>query len=74
MKPSRSSASTFPPLPEKDWAVDGSLGGTGQSRNINPIGMTKGAKGIEPEAFWRRLQTKHDQIAAAEQRWETGIV
>jgi len=60
----------FPPLPEKDWAVDGSLGGTGHSRNINPIGMTKGTKGIEPEAFWRRLQNKHDRIAAAEQRWE----
>ena len=60
----------FPPLPEKDWAVDGSLGGTGRSRNINPIGMTKGVKGIEPESFWRRLQVKHDQIAAAEQRWE----
>ena len=54
------------PLPPKDWAVDGSLGGTGRSRNINPIGMEKGAKGIEPEAFWKRLQAKHDAIARSE--------
>ena len=63
-------AGTFPPLPEKDWAVDGSLGGSGRSRNINPLGMTKGAKGIEPEAFWVRLQEKHDAIAEAEARHE----
>lgn len=63
----------FDPLPPKDWAVDGSLGGTGRSRNINPIGMTKGAKGIEPEAFWKRLQAKHEAIAAREARWESEL-
>jgi len=62
---------TFDPLPPKDWAVDGSLGGTGRSRNINPIGMTKGVKGIDPDAFWKRLQAKHDQIEAREPRAET---
>jgi 2-oxoglutarate ferredoxin oxidoreductase subunit alpha len=61
----------FAPLPTKDWAVDGSLGGSGASRNINPIGMTKGSKGIEPESFWKRLQAKHDEIAAAEARYES---
>jgi 2-oxoglutarate ferredoxin oxidoreductase subunit alpha len=61
----------FPALPEKDWAVDGSLGGSGKSRNINPIGMVKGRKGIEPESFWKRLQAKHEQIAAAEVRFES---
>ena len=60
----------FDPLPPKDWAVDGSLGGTGRSRNLNPIGMTKGAKGIEPEPFWKRLQAKHDAIARREARYE----
>jgi len=60
----------FPPLPAKDWAVDGSLGGTGRSRNINPIGMEKGRKGIEPESFWKRLQEKHDRIEQAELRFE----
>ncbi len=60
----------FEPLPAKDWAVDGSLGGTGRSRNVNPIGMTKGAKGIDPEAFWKRLQAKHERIAQQEARAE----
>jgi 2-oxoglutarate ferredoxin oxidoreductase subunit alpha len=61
----------FPPLPPKDWAVDGSLGGSGRSRNINPIGMTKGVKGIEPESFWQRLQAKHDAMASVEARAES---
>jgi len=61
----------FSPLPEKDWAVDGTLGGSGRSRNINPIGMTKGSKGIEPEKFWRRLQEKHDAMKASEVRFES---
>jgi 2-oxoglutarate ferredoxin oxidoreductase subunit alpha len=61
---------SFPPLPEKSWAVDGSLGGSGRSRNINPIGMEKGRKGIEPESFWQRLQDKHAAIEAAEARHE----
>ncbi len=60
----------FDPLPEKDWAVDGSLGGTGRSRNLNPIGMVKGTKGIDPDAFWRKLQQKQDHIEASEQRFE----
>jgi 2-oxoglutarate ferredoxin oxidoreductase subunit alpha len=59
------------PLPPKDWAVDGSLGGSGRSRNLNPIGMSKGSKGIDPDSFWKRLQAKHDQIAAREARAET---
>ncbi len=63
----------FAPLPPKDWAVDGSLGGSGRSRNINPIGMTKGVKGIEPESFWQRLQQKHDAIAGSEPRAETAF-
>jgi 2-oxoglutarate ferredoxin oxidoreductase subunit alpha len=58
------------PLPPKEWAVDGSLGGSGRSRSLNPIGMQKGRKGIEPEAFWKRLQAKHDAIARREARGE----
>jgi 2-oxoglutarate ferredoxin oxidoreductase subunit alpha len=60
----------FPPLPPKDWAVDGSLGGTGRSRNLNPIGLEKGQKGIDPEPFWKRLAAKHDAIARGEARYE----
>jgi 2-oxoglutarate ferredoxin oxidoreductase subunit alpha len=61
---------SFPELPPKDWAVDGSLGGSGRSRNINPIGMRKGIRGIEPEAFWKRLAAKHEAMARREARAE----
>jgi 2-oxoglutarate ferredoxin oxidoreductase subunit alpha len=64
-------ALAFPPLPPRDWAVDGSLGGSGRSRNVNPLGMTKGVKGIDPEAFWQRLAAKHAAIARAEARAES---
>ena len=60
----------FGALPAKDWAVDGSLGGTGRSRNLNPIGMTKGSKGIDPNSFWQQLWEKEQKIEAAEQRFE----
>ena len=60
----------FGPLPDKDWAVDGSLGGTGRSRNVNPIGMEKGSKGIDPNGFWQKLADKEDAIATEEQRFE----
>ncbi len=60
----------FGPLPEKEWAVDGTLGGSGRSRNLNPIGMEKGSKGIDPNGYWQKLAEKEDRIAAAEQRWE----
>ena len=64
----------FGPLPEKGWAVDGSLGGTGRSRNVNPLGMSKGVKGIDPERFWQRLQAKHEQIEREEPRHEAEFV
>ena len=60
----------FGPLPPKDWAVDGTLGGTGRSRNVNPLGMEKGSKGIDPESDWRRLQAKHEAMARQEARWD----
>jgi 2-oxoglutarate ferredoxin oxidoreductase subunit alpha len=61
----------FGELAEKEWAVDGSLGGSGESRNLNPIGMTKGSKGIDPNGFWQALSEKEDRIAEAEIRFET---
>lgn len=57
-------------LPVKDWAVDGTLGGTGRSRNLNPIGMKKGSKGIEPNSYWQALADKEDRIAESERRFE----
>ncbi|HTJ65001.1 MAG TPA: hypothetical protein VL899_14450 [Alphaproteobacteria bacterium] len=61
---------SFGPLPEKDWALDGSLNGTGRARNVNSIGMMKGEKGIEPEKFWKRLQAKYERIKLEEARHE----
>lgn len=58
----------------KDWAVDGSRGGSGSPRNLNPIGMTPGVKGIDPESFWKRLQAKHDAMDREEARWEAEFV
>jgi 2-oxoglutarate ferredoxin oxidoreductase subunit alpha len=63
----------FPPLPPKDWAVDGSLGGTGRSRNLNPLGLEKGRKGIDPEPFWNRLQAKHEEMACREARHASDV-
>ncbi|MCH2169181.1 hypothetical protein MK489_00240 [Myxococcota bacterium] len=64
----------FPELPEKDWAVDGTLGGTGRSRTVNPLGVDKQSAGIDPEALWNRLQAKHDAIEREEVRVETGFL
>jgi 2-oxoglutarate ferredoxin oxidoreductase subunit alpha len=61
-------------LPDKDWAVDGSRGGSGRSRNVNPLGMEKGRKGIQPEPFWNRLQQKHEAMARQEPRFEAEFV
>ena len=64
----------FPPLPDKPWALDGSLGGTGRSRTVNPLGVDKEKQGIDPERLWRRLQAKHEQIEREEVRVETGFL
>ena len=63
----------FGPLPDKDWAVDGALGGTGHSRVVNPIGIVKGSGEIDPEGLWKRLQAKHERMAAEEVRVETAF-
>jgi 2-oxoglutarate ferredoxin oxidoreductase subunit alpha len=63
----------FEPLPAKDWAVDGSRGGSGRARNVNPLGMVPGRKGIEPEVFWKRLQAKHDEMVRREARCEVEL-
>ena len=59
----------FDPLPPKEWAVDGSLGGSGRARNVNSLGFVHGVKGIEPEPFWKRLAAKHAAMAASEARF-----
>ncbi|MBM3674553.1 MAG: hypothetical protein FJW88_06280 [Actinobacteria bacterium] len=62
------------PLPTKEWAVDGSLGGTGRSRIVSPLGFDKAGRpspGIE--AHLRRITAKLRDIEAAEVRVEQGF-
>jgi len=62
------------PPPAKEWAVDGSRGGSGRSRLVTPLGFAKhgqaGPGGIE--AHQRAIAGKLRQIAAAEVRFESG--
>jgi 2-oxoglutarate ferredoxin oxidoreductase subunit alpha len=60
----------FPELPPKDWAVDGTQGGSGSSKNLNPIGMTKGVKGIAPQPFLEALHAKCEAMERSERRFE----
>jgi 2-oxoglutarate ferredoxin oxidoreductase subunit alpha len=59
------------PAVVKDWRADGTGRARGGPRHISPIGMQAGTRGIDTEKFWQRLQGKREQIAAAEQRFET---
>jgi 2-oxoglutarate ferredoxin oxidoreductase subunit alpha len=62
----------FPPVPAKDWAVDGSLGGTGDSRLVTPLGL--GKHGHEAPGIERHLRNVTDKFAdmeREEQRVET---
>jgi 2-oxoglutarate ferredoxin oxidoreductase subunit alpha len=59
------------PLPAKDWALDGSRGGTGRSRQVWTWAMGKANDpGPGPDLQWRRIADKFDEVARAEQRWE----
>lgn len=66
------SARDFGPLPAKDWALDGTLGGTGQSRQIWSWAMGKSnAPGLGPDGQWRRMAQKFRDVAEQEQRHES---
>jgi 2-oxoglutarate ferredoxin oxidoreductase subunit alpha len=61
----------FGPLPPKDWALDGTLGGTGRSRQIWTWAMGKsGAPGPGPDRQWRRVAEKFEEVARCEARHE----
>ena len=63
----------FGPLPPKDWAFDGSSGGTGKSKQIWTWALGKhNTPGPGPEAHWRALAEKFERMKLAEQRWEEG--
>lgn len=66
------SARDFGPLPDKDWALDGTLGGTGHSRQIWSWAMGKSnAPGLGPDGQWRRMAQKFRDVAEQEQRHES---
>ena len=58
----------FAALPPKAWAADGTGGGRGRPRHVSSLGTTPGAKGIDPESFWKRLQAKHERDRAPRSR------
>ena len=59
----------------KDWAVDGALGGSGKSRLVTSLGMSKDRnKGVDPESHWKEVAKRHKQIEATEVRVECGFI
>ncbi|HEV3354118.1 MAG TPA: hypothetical protein VG076_14415 [Acidimicrobiales bacterium] len=65
----------FGSLPDKDWSVDGSGGGSGQSKVLSPLGIGKTntpGPGIEGQQL--AVVEKLGRIAAVESRAETGFL
>jgi len=66
------SPTTFEALPAKDWALDGSMGGTGHARSIWSWDIGKSNhKGLQPDGHWKKIAAKFEAVAAVEQRHET---
>ena len=64
----------FGALPEKDWAADGSHGGTRRSRLVTSLGMSKDrSQQVDLETHWKRSAAKHREIEAREVRSESGF-
>ncbi len=65
----------FGAVPEKPWALDGSLTGTKRSRLVSPLGFEKhGRENPGIERHLRRIAAKHQEIEREEVRVETGHV
>lgn len=65
----------FGSLPPKDWALDGTGGGTGRSRQIWTWAMGKATDpGPGPDRHWRAVATKFQSIEDAEQLHEQSDV
>lgn len=65
----------FGPLPPKDWALDGKLGGTGRSRQIWAFNYGKfNTPGPGPDQHWRDMADKFAAVQASEARWESGLI
>jgi 2-oxoglutarate/2-oxoacid ferredoxin oxidoreductase subunit alpha len=65
----------FGAAPDKDWAVDGSSGGSGRSRVISPLGIGKhNTPGPGIEGQQQAVAEKALRIAASETRFESGFL
>jgi 2-oxoglutarate ferredoxin oxidoreductase subunit alpha len=65
---------TFGDIPPKDWAVDGTRSGTGQSRAVTPLGLGKhGQPQFGQEGKFQYIATKMP-LMEREVRVETGYV
>jgi len=67
-------AISFPDLPAKDWAVDGSSSGSGESRSVTPLGVGKaGQAALGQEGKAQYIATKLP-LMEREVRVETGYL
>lgn len=65
----------FEPLPPKDWALDGTKTGTGESRNYwTWNGGKVNRPGPGPSRHWNNLAEKFEHVAQVEPRWEEGFI
>jgi 2-oxoglutarate ferredoxin oxidoreductase subunit alpha len=65
----------YDPLPAKDWALDGTGGGTGRSRQVWTWAMGKANDpGPGPDKHWRAIAEKFHAIDAIEARHEQAYV
>jgi 2-oxoglutarate ferredoxin oxidoreductase subunit alpha len=67
----------FGPAPAKDWALDGSTGGTGRAKVVSPLGDTKRRDdvGYDLAEFYTRRADEQDAIMrAVEPVADTGFV
>ena len=65
-------AMEFGPLEPKDWALDGTMSGTGRARQIWTWNRGKpNTPGVGPDRAWNTIADKYAHIEATEQRFET---
>jgi len=65
---------SFPELPPKDWAVDGTMSGTGVSRAVTPLGVSKvGQQALGQEGKAQYIATKLP-LMEREVRVESGFL
>ncbi|MER5183168.1 hypothetical protein ABT009_33265 [Streptomyces sp. NPDC002896] len=61
----------YPPTPAKDWALDGSMSGTGRARQIWTWALGKpNTPGPGPTGAWQRIADKYAEIERTEARYE----